>query len=160
MALNRIVATTPRPKTTKYGKHFILKPFLFVITKFKMFIFFSEYGGYLELKYTQVNSNSSLLGCDDALTGKHCHFRGVCCLHPEVLVLQKESNQTLKLEAARCSKPLVTIYPSTQHNMSEDLYLHQQSCENLKSCKITLLTHFSVTPIFQYSNNNSAVQRR
>jgi hypothetical protein len=52
MALKRIVATTPIPKTTKYGKHFRLKPFLFFNRKVKKFIFLSEYGGYLALKYT------------------------------------------------------------------------------------------------------------
>jgi hypothetical protein len=52
MALNTTVAATPRANTTIYGKHFRLKP-LFANRKLKKFIFFSEYGGYLALKYTQ-----------------------------------------------------------------------------------------------------------
>jgi hypothetical protein len=55
MALNTTVATTPRVNTIKYGKHFRLKPFLFLNRKLKRFIFFSEYGGYLALKCTQIN---------------------------------------------------------------------------------------------------------
>jgi hypothetical protein len=52
MALNTTVAITPRANTTKYGTHFRLKPFLFLNRKLKKLIFFSEYGGYLALKYT------------------------------------------------------------------------------------------------------------
>jgi hypothetical protein len=47
---------------------------------------------------------------------------------------------TLKVKAPWSLLILITIYQTTECNISEDLNLHQHNCQNLKFCNRTLLT--------------------
>jgi hypothetical protein len=56
------------------------------------------------------------------------YFRGVCCLHPQGLII------ALMVEASNTSETLVNFYQTIRRNNPEDSHIHIRRRENLKSC--------------------------